>query len=180
MRAGAHLVTRLVELNEIFDACNQVFSPQRSTFEPTKKEANVPNINTIPGEDVFYLDCRLLPEYPLQELIAAVRDICAGIEADFRVSVDIETTQVAEAAPPTPNDAPVVRKLQRAIRDVYHVEATPQGIGGGTVASVFRREELPVAVWSTLADVCHQPNEYCVIEYMVKDAMVLGHVCLQD
>jgi succinyl-diaminopimelate desuccinylase len=54
------------------------------------------------------------------------------------------------------------------------------GIGGGTVAAVFRRAGLPAAVWSTIDDVCHQPNEYCVIDYMVNDAKVFAHVCLQQ
>lgn len=179
-RAGAHLVTRLEQLYDIFDAQNTVFNPPTSTFEPTKKEANVPNVNTIPGEDVFHLDCRLLPDYSIDELFVAVQNICNGVENDFDVQIEIGTTQSAEAAPPTPNDAEVVKKLQVAIKNIYNVDAIPMGIGGGTVATTFRREGLPAAVWSTLADVCHQPNEYCVIEFMVNDAKVFAHVCLQD
>ena len=44
-----------------FRSSDPLFDPPDSTFEPTKKEANVGNINTIPGEDVFYMDCRVLP-----------------------------------------------------------------------------------------------------------------------
>lgn len=178
-KAASHLVTRLEQLYQIFDAVNPIFNPPISTFEPTQKEANVPNVNTIPGEDVFYLDCRLLPEYPVADLMTKVREICQTVENDFGVTINISTVQLGEAAPPTPDDAEVVEKLKVAIRDVYHVEARPQGIGGGTVAAVFRREGLPAAVWSTLDDVCHQPNEYCVIKNMVMDAQVLAHVCLQ-
>jgi len=178
-KAGAYLVTKLERLYEMFDKRNEVFSPPISTFEPTKKEANVPNVNTIPGEDVFHLDCRLLPEYSVKELFAAVQDICATVEKKFSVKITVSASQVNEAAPPTPNDAEVVKKLQAAIRDVYDVEAKPMGIGGGTVAAVFRRNGLNAAVWSTLDDVCHQPNEYCVISSMVNDAKVFAHVCLQ-
>ncbi len=178
-KAASHLVVRLGRLHEIFDARDEVFAPPVSTFEPTKKEANVPNINTIPGDDVFYLDCRLLPQYPVKQLFEEVRKICDEIENEFSVKIEIDTSQVAEAAPATPIDAEVVQKLKAAIRDIYDVAAKPMGIGGGTVAAFFRRAGLNAAVWSTLDDVCHQPNEYCVIEHMVKDAQVFAHVCMQ-
>ncbi len=178
-KAGAYLVTQLEQLYVKFNARDEVFNPPISTFEPTKKEANVPNVNTIPGEDIFYLDCRLLPEYSVKELFDVVQEICEKVEKKFSVKIIMSTSQVNEAAPPTPNDAEVVKKLQAAIRDVYGVEAKPMGIGGGTVAAVFRRYGLNAAVWSTLDDVCHQPNEYCVISSMVNDAKVFAHVCLQ-
>lgn len=179
-RAASNLVVRLAKLYEIFDANNEVFEPPTSTFEPTKKEANVPNVNTIPGEDVFYLDCRLLPEYSVDQLFSEVRKICDGVEKEFGVSIEYETTQKEDAAPATPVEAPVVQKLKQGIKQVYNVEAKPMGIGGGTVAAVFRRAGLPAAVWSTIADVCHQPNEYCVIDNMVNDSKVFAHVCLQQ
>ncbi|MFQ5584945.1 MAG: M20 family metallo-hydrolase, partial [Calditrichia bacterium] len=75
-KAASNLVVRLNRLYEIFGARDEVFLPPVSTFEPTKKEANVPNVNTIPGEDVFYLDCRLLPNYSLDDLFKEVRRIC--------------------------------------------------------------------------------------------------------
>ncbi|MFX0202180.1 MAG: M20 family metallo-hydrolase, partial [Candidatus Hodarchaeota archaeon] len=63
-RAGADLIVKLDRiLHKKFKAKNQIFNPPASTFEPTKKESNVPNVNTIPGEDVFYFYCRLLPQY---------------------------------------------------------------------------------------------------------------------
>ena len=62
-KAAAYLITELDKLHGIFNAKDGLFDPPISTFEPTKKEANVPNINTIPGEDVFYVDSRILPGY---------------------------------------------------------------------------------------------------------------------
>jgi succinyl-diaminopimelate desuccinylase len=53
------------------------------------------------------------------------------------------------------------------------------GIGGGTVAAVFRRAGFPAACWSKLDETAHQPNEYCIIDNMVGDAMVYGHIFLQ-
>ncbi|MBN2811027.1 MAG: M20 family metallo-hydrolase, partial [Spirochaetales bacterium] len=63
--AACDLALRLNALEQEFDRRDPLFEPDRSTFQPTKKEANVPNINTIPGDDVFCMDCRILPCYPL-------------------------------------------------------------------------------------------------------------------
>jgi succinyl-diaminopimelate desuccinylase len=177
--AASHLVVKLQRLYDIFDHKSEVFDPPISTFESTKKEINVPNINTIPGDDIFYLDCRLIPEYSIDQLFTEIRKICNEVEKQYDVKIDFNTIQKEEAAPATPIDAPVVQKLKTAIRDIYKIEAGPIGIGGGTVAAFFRRAGFPAAVWSTIDDVCHQPNEYCVIDYMVNDAKVFAHVCLQ-
>ncbi len=178
-RAASHLVVKLHRLYDIFDGRNEIFDPPHSTFEPTKKEANVPNVNTIPGEDIFYLDCRLLPQYTIDQLFEEIRKICDEVENEFGVKIKFDTTQREDAAPPTSVDSPVVQKLKKAVGKVYEIEAKPMGIGGGTVAAVFRRAGLPAAVWSTIEDVCHQPNEFCVIDNMVNDAKVFAHVCLQ-
>ena len=81
--------------------------------------------------------------------------------------------------PPTSPAAPVVGLLTAAVREVYQVEAKAMGIGGGTVAALFRREGYPVAVWSTLDDLAHQPNEYCRISNLLNDAKVFIH-CVQN
>jgi len=178
-RAASNLVVRLEKLHEIFDDKDEVFDIHYSTFEPTKKTANVPNINTIPGEDVFCLDCRLLPHYKVDDLMKEVRQICDGVEKDFNVKIEFETPQLLQAPPATPVDSEIVGRLKKAIKQVYQVNAKPMGIGGGTVAASFRQVNLPVAVWSTIDDVCHQPNEYAIISNMVNDAKVFAHVCLQ-
>jgi succinyl-diaminopimelate desuccinylase len=69
-------------------------------------------------------------------------------------------------------NAPVVKLLEEGIREIYHVEPRAQGIGGGTVAAFFRRKGIPAAVWSTLDDLAHQPDEYCKISNMMNDARV--------
>ena len=176
--AASHLVVALDQLHDIFNKKDTVFDPPESTFQPTRKEANVPNINTIPGEDVFYLDCRILPDYKIDEVIKEIKNIAVGIEKKFKVRVEFSTEQKEEAAPPTPVKAAVVMALKKAVKDVYHVEAKPMGIGGGTVAAVFRRAGKQAAVWSTLDDLAHQPNEYCIINNLLNDAKVFAHVAL--
>jgi succinyl-diaminopimelate desuccinylase len=178
-RAASNLVVRLHELYSVFDKKDPVFDPPGSTFEPTKKEANVPNVNTIPGDDVFYLDCRILPDYELEEVKKEVRKIADEVEKEFEVKIEFESVQEEQAAPSTPVDAPVVKFLQKAVKEVYNVDGEPIGIGGGTFAAIFRRDGIDAAVWSTLEDTCHQPNEYCVIDNMVNDAKVLANTFLQ-
>ena len=179
-KAASHLVVKLGDLYRIYDKKDEVFDPPISTFEPTKKEANVPNVNTIPGDDVFYLDCRILPDYTIEEVMATVRGMADEIEKEFQVKIEISSEQEEQAAPATPVDAPVVTALKQAVKDVYHIDARPMGIGGGTVAAIFRRAGFPAAVWSTLDDLAHQPNEYCKISNLINDAKVFAHVALQS
>jgi succinyl-diaminopimelate desuccinylase len=157
---------------------NPLFRPPISTFEPTLKEANVPNVNTIPGKDVFYLDCRVVPDYDLGQVTERVRSIATATAQKFGVSLEVEAVQTLPSAPPTAPEAPVVQALQRAIRRVYNRDATPQGIGGGTVAVFFRQAGLPAAVWMTANECAHQPNEFCFLSHILGDAKVLAHVCL--
>lgn len=178
-RAASFLVTELDKLYDLYSDRDSLFDPPISTFEPTKKEPNVPNINTIPGEDIFYMDSRILPNIELDEIKKKIREMAAKIEKKFNVAISIENVQEAPAAPPTSPDAPVVHALQKAIKAVYGKEGKPIGIGGGTVAALFRRADFDAACWSRVEETAHQPNEYCVIDNMMGDAKVFAHIFLQ-
>jgi succinyl-diaminopimelate desuccinylase len=160
------------ELYEKFNFEDPLFDPPRSTFEPTMKEANVPNINTIPGDDVFYMDCRVMPNYQIEEVIETLENIAARIETETGAKVKIEKVMEDKAAPPTAPDAPVVVKLKEAVDFVYNNDPQPGGIGGGTCAAIFRREGFPAVVWSKIDNTCHGPNEYSNIDNLVNDAKV--------
>lgn len=175
-RAASYLVTELDAFFKKYTAVNPVFDPPYSTFEPTMKEANVPNINTLPGRDVFCYDCRILPSENVDQILAGIKDRSQAIERRFGVSISHDIVQKTISAPPTPLDSTVVRCLTRAIKDVYGVQARPTGIGGGTVANYLRLKAIPVAVWSRHDKVAHQPNEYCLLENLVGDARVFAHV----
>ena len=177
--AGSHLVVRLGALAERFASEDALFDPPTSTFTPTKKDANVPNINTMPGEDIFHLDCRVLPRENLDEVMAEIRSICDGIQRDFAVGVDIQTVQRA-SSPPTPADAAIVSSLKRAIRTVYGVEGRTVGVGGGTVGAFLRKVGIPTVVWGKLGEAAHQPNEYCLLGNLMGDALVMAHLMLGD
>ncbi len=174
----AHMIVALEELDRLFPASDPLFNPATSTFAPTMKEANVPNVNTIPGRDVFYLDCRVLPRYSPDDVLARAREIVERVAKSRELSVSVEVVNSAPAAPVTPVDAPVVRGLAAAIREVKGLEATPIGVGGGTVAAIFRRAGLDAAVWDTDPNTAHMPNEYCLLSSLLGDAKVMAHLAL--
>jgi succinyl-diaminopimelate desuccinylase len=177
--AASHLVTKLAKLKKLFPKSDPLFDPPESTFEPTKKEANVGNINTIPGEDVFCMDCRVLPDYDLQDVMTAIKKIVHAIEKKFKVQIEISTAQYVQSAKPTSPDAQVVKALREAIQTVYNIKAFAGGVGAGTVASYIRKKDYPVAVWSKTNQTAHQPNENCPIDNIMGDAKVFAHLFLQ-
>jgi succinyl-diaminopimelate desuccinylase len=179
-KAASFLVTELDNLYQVFPIKDPLFDPPISTFEPTKKEANVPNINTIPGDDIFYMDSRILPNYKVEEVEAKIKELSAKIEARFKVKITIEEHQKALAAPPTSAKASVVTALEKAVKQVYGKDGKAMGIGGGTVAALFRRAGFEAACWSRIDETAHQPNEYCIIDNMVGDAKVFAHIFLQE
>ncbi|HIP58516.1 MAG TPA: M20 family metallo-hydrolase [Archaeoglobus profundus] len=160
-------------LHERFNAKNELFNPPYSTFEPTKREKNVDNINTIPGLDVSYLDCRILPEYDVDEVIKVVEEVKKKYELRDKMPIEMEIIQ-KESSPPTPEDSEVVLKLKKAIKLMRKIDARVVGIGGNTCASFFRKAKLHTAVWATFVGNAHKPNEYCLIDNIVNDAKVFA------
>jgi succinyl-diaminopimelate desuccinylase len=173
-RAASELVVKYNSLYKTFPHKDELYDPPISTFEPTKKEANVPNVNTLPGEDVFYMDCRVMPEYRLSEVKAEMRRLANAIEKKRKVKISFEPQQEAQAAPPTAPDAPIILALTKAIKEIYKVEPRVQGIGGGTVAACFRRLDLPAAVYARLDESAHQPNEYSILDNLIGDAKIFA------
>lgn len=179
MRAGANLIVKMDKmLHEEFADRDPVFNPPESTFEPTKKNSNVGAVNIIPGDDVFYFDCRILPKYNLEKIISRMTDVAGEIEREFNVKCTLSFDQKEEAAPPTSEDAPVVGLLKSAVKEVYGIEGKPVGIGGGTVAAYLRREGLPCVVWSKMEETMHAPNENANVNNILGDAKVIAHLAL--
>jgi succinyl-diaminopimelate desuccinylase len=176
--AASDLIMRARALYEIFNDTNPLFDPSGSTFEPTKKEANVQNINTLPGRDVFHFDCRVLPHYDLEDVLGELRRMADETEKAFGVRIEIDTVQREQAAPQTPEDSEIVHRVMNAIRTVYGCNPRPVGIGGGTVAAILRRQGHDAVVWSKLNHQAHQPNERSSIANTLGDAKVMAAVLL--
>ena len=171
--AGSDFAVRLhFELSKKFADRDPLFDPDYSTFQPTKKEVNVPNINTIPGEDVFYMDMRILPRYTSASVFAEIDRIKSKIEMKYHVTIEYSVIQEA-VSKPTDKNAPIVKMLTKAANEVYGVNPYPIGIGGGTVAAELRNIGIDSAVWTKTDETLHQPNEYALLENIIGDAKVM-------
>jgi len=172
--AGSDLALRLhYELSQKFNERNPMFNPDYSTFQPTKKESNVPNINTIPGEDIFYMDMRVLPQYPPKIILSEVDRIKSEVEKKHRVTIEYTLPQLTESKP-TDKNAPIVKYLSKAVSEVYNVKPRLVGIGGGTMAACLRNIGIDCAVWTKTQETLHQPNEYALLENIINDAKVMS------
>jgi len=129
-KAACYLATRMETLYGKFKKRDPLFDPPISTFEPTKKEANVPNVNTIPGEDVLFFDCRVLPDYKLSAVKKAVRVMVRETEKRYGVKIAVEYPQMETAAPPTPPDAPVATAIARAVFPLGRRDGLPESAAG--------------------------------------------------
>ena len=177
--AGYDLALRVHGLETVFDKRDALFDPPYSTFQPTKKEANVPNINTIPGEDVFCMDCRILPCYTLDQVRVELRRCVKEVEDKYGVKVEWTEPQTAYS-PPTPVDAPVAQRLAEAVKAVTGVDTRFIGIGGGTVGAELRVKGFNAVVWSKLDETAHQPIEYTIIDNLISDSQVMAYMMLQE
>jgi len=178
-RVGMQFALELDKLlHEKYSDRDEYFDPPETTIEPTKKDANVDAINIVPGEDVIYFDCRILPRYNVENIVNDVNRLAEEFKDKTRASIEFEPVQKTVAPQPTDAHAPIVKMLREAIRSVRKIEPKVGGIGGGTCAAYFRRIGLPAVVWSTIDEVAHQPNEYAKINNIVNDAKVYAQVAM--
>jgi succinyl-diaminopimelate desuccinylase len=174
-KLGSLLILQLYDsLHEKYDKEDNLFRPPKSTFEPTKVEKNIDNVNTIPGEFIFYYDCRILPDYNLDEVYQTIEYICKEFERNYNCKVDIEIVN---------KDYPSIleniynneflNELREAIKKYKNNEPKLVGIGGGTYAKYLREKGLNAIVWSTYNESAHMPNEYIDINDIINDAKIL-------
>ena len=157
-------------LHSKYPAEDRVFNPPRSTFEMTKQEKNVDSINIIPGKDVSYIDCRVLPQYRLDDIIADVRALAdRGEFKDARI--EVEAFNREDPAPVSDRNSILSKRLVSVLQS-YGIEPRFEGIGGGTCAAFTRKKGMETVVWSKKDDIAHQPNEYARISDMLLDTKV--------
>ncbi|MEM0322056.1 MAG: M20 family metallo-hydrolase [Thermoprotei archaeon] len=173
-RLGSKLTLLLDEyLHSKYNGQDELFEPPTSTFEPTKREANVPNVNTVPGSDVFYFDCRLLPNYTTAEVLGDVERLVNNFCKDNGVRCSVEVVSREDPSPPTDPNSEFSKRFADAIRRVRGISVKPKGIGGGTVAKYFRAVGIPTIVWMTCDETAHQPDEYAKLTNIVADTAVV-------
>jgi len=159
-------------LHERYPLKDEYFEPPESTFEPTKKDKNVDAVNIVPGEDVTYFDCRVLPNYNIEEMLNDIHELAKEFEKKTGAKIKIEVLQKSVAPKPTGANSKMVVMLKEAIKKVRGLEPKVGGIGGGTCAAFFRKIDIPAVVWSTIDETAHQPNEYAKIENIANDAKI--------
>ena len=179
MLAGCELALKINGLEQFFNKQVSLFDPPYSTFQPTMKYANVETVNIIPGDDVFFVDCRINPCYTLDEVRAEMKKRIAEVEKKYDVKIDMIELQ-AEQSRATPSDASVVKHLAGAIKAAHGIDARCIGIGGGTVGAYLRNAGFDCVVWSTMDELAHQPNEYAIIDNIVKDAMTIAYMASEE
>ncbi len=175
MLASCDLALRINDLENFFNKKDDLFDPPYSTFQPTMQSANVTTVNIIPGDDVFYADCRINPCYTLDEVRSEIKKRMHSVEEKYGVQIEMSEVQ-SGCSLPTSQDAPVVKDLMSAIKNVHGISAHCIGVGGGTVGAYLRNNGLACVVWSTMDELAHQPNEYAVIENIVIDAKTIAYM----
>jgi len=178
LEAGSYFIGKLKNLKKAFGKKDPFYTPSYSSFEPTKRLNNVPNINTIPGSDIFYIDCRILPGYKISEILAFLEKIKKDVEKEKKVKIKIKVIQKEKATKTEPG-SPIVKNLAKALQKVCGVKPRIKGVGWGTCASFVRRIDYPAVVWSTVDGVAHQPDEYARIENLLIDSKVFADLFLQ-
>ncbi|MFZ0965941.1 MAG: M20 family metallo-hydrolase [Candidatus Bathyarchaeia archaeon] len=165
-------------LHEKYPLRDEYFDPPESTFEPTKKDKNVDAVNIVPGEDITCFDCRVLPNYNIEEMLNGIHGLAEEFEKKTGAIIKIEVLQKSVAPRPTDASAKIVSMLTEAIKKLRGVEPKIGGIGGGTCAAFFRKIDVPAVVWCTIDETAHQPNEYAKIENLANDAKIFAFLAI--
>ncbi|MGD0318784.1 MAG: M20 family metallo-hydrolase [Nitrososphaerales archaeon] len=178
-RLGMKLALALDEsLHRRYPKRNDLFDDPSSTFEPTKIDPNVPNVNTIPGLDAFYFDCRVLPEYSLDSVLSDIRSSLRDLAKEHGADASLEIVQRDDAGPATSPTSEIARLVEKAVARMTRKRPRFVGIGLRTVGNFFRDRGIPTVVWSTVDDVPHEPNEYSRVASLISDAKVFAAIPL--
>jgi succinyl-diaminopimelate desuccinylase len=157
-----------------FDKTDGRFLQSGSTFEPTKRIATVENVNTIPGYDEFCMDIRVIPEYDLDIIIRMAEEIAQVYAESTGAAIRVEVLQKAVAGRPSSTESEGFKALSESVESIRGRKPSPVGISGGTCANFFRLKGFDAYAWQTGDGSLHAPNEYLVIDNLIKDTKVFA------
>ena len=157
-----------------FDGRNEMFYPMNSTLEPTKRIATVENVNTVPGYDEFCVDIRLNPEYDPELVIRMAEEMAEVYSKSTGAKIAVEVLQKAVAGKPSSIVSEGFKAFSDAIEEIRGKRPEPIGIAGGTCSNYFRLKGLDAYAWQTGDGSLHAPNEYLVIDNLMKDTKVFA------
>ena len=174
-RVSTRLLCDLMDAFSVeFPDEDEMFMPKMSTFEPTKRPATVENVNTIPGYDEFCIDCRLLPQYSVDDVLSMVRSIAVEHEQSTGARIVVEEIQRHVSGKPSSTDCIGYKALSESILEVLGQSPKAVGVGGGTCANFFRLKGFDAYVWQCGGGTLHAPNEYVEVQNIIDDAKVFA------
>lgn len=172
-RVSTMMLADLLErLDERYGKRDPLFKPPISTFEPTKRPGTVGNINTIPGYDEFWMDCRILPDIDPEDVLDLMRSVITEHSERTGAEILLDVEQLTLSGPSSSTETSEYRRFAESIKDITGIDVEPSGIGGGTCANFFRLAGLNAYVWESEGGNLHQPNEYVKIDSIITDAKV--------
>jgi succinyl-diaminopimelate desuccinylase len=176
-RAGTKLLADLMDTFEKeFPKSDPLFQPPESTFEPTKSPGTVLNVNTIPGNFEFSMDIRALPCYPVDDIVAVAERIAKEHEKKSGARITITELQRHTSGKESSIDGELFIALTESVKAVTGVTPKAVGVGGATCANFFREAGFDAYVWEYGGGTLHGPNEYVVIDNIIRDAKVFASV----
>lgn len=170
--AASRLMLELTALEEHFSRRDPLFEPARSTLVPTMRMSDQNGINSIPAKDVFYLDCRILPGYELDTVLAEVEACCRRTAQATDTEIQLEIVDRTEASYSDPGH-PLIEGLKRTVEKMKGKAVRFVGAGGSTVAAYLRHAGYPAVVWSSICGTAHTVDEYMDRKLAKGDAAVL-------
>lgn len=152
--AAVELMRSLSALQGDFHQTNPLFLNPGNFFTLTRVEETNQAVNYIPGQMVFHMDIRLLPECDPAEVMKAVNDRAALVERQYQTSISVEQVGLGKPGPPLPTSSHLVQELQGRIKDLLEVEARAVGLDGTTLANYLRFRGFQAVAWSI-----HRPKK---------------------
>ncbi|MFM7677913.1 MAG: M20 family metallopeptidase [Roseiflexaceae bacterium] len=137
-------------------------------------------INVLPDSCDAYLDIRTIPGVSHAAIVTRIKTFMQQIcqqDTQFRFSVSIIDDRPSTEIPA---DHALVRALQHGHRTVYDHEAPFGGVPGSTDGTIITRDAgVPVVVYGPgHKRIPHQPDEFVIIDEVVRAAEVYVHAAM--
>ncbi|AEH06417.1 M20 family metallo-hydrolase [Methanothermococcus okinawensis] len=171
---------------------DNLFSPPYSTFEPTMIFNNVENVNTIPGYVELCFDCRILPDYNVEEILKDINEFIILFKDNINkylkyydrgeekhITIEYEILQ-KELSQKTPENSEIIVELGNAIKKVLNKEPILCGMGGGTVGAFLRAKNYDTVVWGIGEETAHQPNEHIKLNDLINMAKIYYEILKEN
>ena len=161
-------------LHKTFPDIDELFIPETSTFEPTRRYLNVVSANVIPGAEKLAFDCRVLPHIKLDDVIHTAEKVMKNVMSRIGVKIELNIIDREDPASGTSQDSLIARISAKAVSEVLNIKPKFGGIGIGTFSIFFRRKGIPTVVWEQNVEGPQESNEYAEIEHMLNNAKVFA------